>query len=179
MKKIIIAGRGQVFQENMGEILSCIPKKLLRRMPIYVRNGLCASICALRDAEEYPCPSDTGIVIGTWYGCQKTSFDFMDTIISDGSALSSPLDFSHSVNNVAAALISMALKAEGPAITVMSGEQSFIGALQLGMTLLENDKCRHILVGSLEESDPRMKVVFPDDKINPACFFLYMKNAEY
>ncbi len=157
-----LAERGLLAQADATEALSAyFPKSRLRRLPLYARVGLCAAVSALSDANRFPCPEDTGIVIGTFFGCQKTSFDFMDSILNDGPRLSSPLAFSHAVNNMAAGLLSLLLQAKGPAFTVNDQELSFAGALQIGISLLNNDRCSQVLVGALDEADPRLREVFP------------------
>ncbi|MCH5277099.1 MAG: beta-ketoacyl synthase chain length factor [Desulfovibrionaceae bacterium] len=144
----------------------------LRRIPMYARMGLQAAVMALNDAKLFPCPEDTGLVIGSSWGCQKTSCDFMDSILDNGPRLSSPMAFSHAVNNMAAGLISLMLKIKGPCFTINNQELSFAGALQTGITLLKNRRCAYALVGALDEADARLRRVFPSMPMLPGAFFV-------
>lgn len=154
------------------------PKGQLRRIPVYARMGLQAAVMALKEAELFPCPEETGLVIGTFWGCQKTSCDFMDSILDNGPRLSSPMAFSHAVNNMAAGLISLMLKIKGPCFTINNQELSFAGALQTGITLLKSKRCKDVLVGALDEADTRLHRVFPSIPMRPGAFFLCLSLRE-
>lgn len=154
------------------------PGGRLRRIPAYARMGLQAALMALTGAELFPCPEDTGLVIGTFFGCQKTSCDFMDSILDNGPRLSSPMAFSHAVNNMAAGLISLMLNITGPCLTINNQELSFAGALQAGTALLRNGRCERVLVGALDEADARLQRVFPSMPILPGAFFVCLSLRE-
>lgn len=175
MNKIAISGFGRANSVDIEELQIDFSPKTLRRMPHYVRLGLLASVRALKSAKKFPPPAATALCIGTHYGCQQMSFDFMDSIIADGPELSSPMAFSHSVNNVAASLISIALKVEGPNFTFNTQERSFESALISGSTLLANNRCELALVGSVDEWDYRLDMVFPLTLKNISSFFLVLE----
>lgn len=177
MKRIVISGLGRAYAVDAQELESDFSVKTLRRMPVYVRLGLLAASRALKGAGKFPAPATTSLCVGTHYGCQQMSFDFMDSIIADGPALSSPLAFSHSVNNVAAALIGIALKTEGPTFTFNTQEQSFEDALASGCVLLESNRCDLALVGKVDEWDRRMESLFPQARRDAASFFLVLERC--
>lgn len=175
--------KGKVFAVQkdwnpVQDLVTYFPRGSLRRIPTYARMGLQSAVMALIEAEAFPCPEDTGLVIGSFFGCQKTSCDFMDSILDDGPRLSSPLAFSHAVNNMAAGLISLMLKIKGPCFTINDQELSFAGALQVGITMLKSRRCAHMLVGALDESDARLQRVFPSIHMLPEAFFVYLSLRE-
>lgn len=174
MRNIRIAGMAMADQEKSRQLAEFMPARHLCRMPAYVRAGLCAALFALRDAGLFPAPAAAGIIIGTSFGCQKTAFDFMDSILADGPALASPLAFSHSVNNIAAAQIAIALNLQGPAFTLNCQEQNPAALFQTAEAMLANDRCPWLLAGLLEERDERMARVFPQDRTMPAAFFMVL-----
>lgn len=175
MNKIAITGLGRANSVDVQELQQDVSPKILRRMPDYVRLGLLAAVRALKSAGKFPPPPAASLCIGSHYGCQQMSFDFMDSIIADGAALSSPMAFSHSVNNVAVALMSIALKTEGPSFTFNTQDRSFESALISGHTLLANNRCELALVGLVDECDNRLDMVFPLTQKNASSFFLVLE----
>lgn len=164
------------YRTAVAALADRFPRQALRRLPLYVRIGLLAAVKALQAAALWPCPTDIPVVIGSAYSCQKTSFDFMDSILDFGPNLASPLAFSHAVNNMAAGLFSLMLQTTGTCMTVNNGQLSFAGALQTAMTLLESGKASVVLVGAVDESDPRFTALFPQKKLLPsAAFFCLCK----
>lgn len=170
---------GMDCSEAVAGLGDYFPKLSLRRLPSYVRAGLFAAVRALESAGLWPCPSDMPIVIGSAYCCQKTSFDFMDSILDFGPKLASPLSFSHAVNNMAAGLISLMLRSTGACMTINNSQLSFAGALQTAMTILDSGKADKVLVGAMDEFDARFAGLFPNKKLIPsASFFCLAKGTE-
>lgn len=166
---IQIIGQGQsIGEEKSGDF----PVKLIRRMPFYARIGLLAATKALKNANLFPAPPDMGLVVGTRYGCQEASLDFMDSIIEHGPELALPMAFANSVNNMAAGLIASVLGVQGPSFTVNTEGQSFIGALQTSFVLL-NGRVRYCLTGHIEEADPRLAALVNID-VTPLAYFLVL-----
>lgn len=165
-------------QAAVAALTDFFPRQALRRLPLYVRAGLLAAIKALHAAALWPYPHDIPVVIGSAYSCQKTSFDFMDSILDFCPKLASPLSFSHAVNNMAAGLFSIMLQSTGPCMTVNNGELSFAGALQTAMTMLESGKASTVLVGAVDEADPRFCSLFPRKVLLlSAAFFCLSREA--
>ncbi|MBQ4616137.1 MAG: beta-ketoacyl synthase chain length factor [Mailhella sp.] len=170
---------GMECAEAVASLSDYFPKPSLRRLPSYVRVGLLAAVRALENAGQWPCPGNMPIVIGSAYCCQKTSFDFMDSILDFGPKLASPLSFSHAVNNMAAGLFSLMLKSTGSCMTINNSQLSFAGALQTAVTMLDSGKADKILVGAVDEFDTRFGGLFPHKKLIPsAAFFCLSKGTE-
>lgn len=172
---IILAGSGFHKAGDGDDLAGLYPAKMLRRMPPCIRTGLRAATRALEKSGRFPCPEDTALVIGTWHGCQGTSFDFMDSIIRDGPSLASPLAFSHSVNNVAAGLIGMCLGLRGTAMTINNQGQSFAAAVQAAHTLILGGMASRVLAGCMEDFDSRILSVFPDLAVNASSYFIFLE----
>ena len=164
--------------EAVASLADYFPRPALRRLPGYVRVGLLAAVRALESAALWPCPADMPIVIGSAYSCQKTSFDFMDSILDFGPKLASPLSFSHAVNNMAAGLFSLMLKSRGACMTVNNSQLSFAGAIQTALTMLECGKAEKVLVGAVDEFDPRFAGLFPSKKLIPSAAFFCLGLSE-
>lgn len=165
-------------QAAVAALTDLFPRQALRRLPLYVRGGLLAAVNALRSASLWPCPADIPVVIGSAYSCQKTSFDFMDSILDFCPKLASPLSFSHAVNNMAAGLFSIMLQTTGPCMSVNNGELSFAGALQTAMTMLESGKASTVLVGAVDEADPRFCSLFPRKALLLSAAFFCLSRKE-
>lgn len=176
------ASRHDVEEERCRTAVAALadhfPRQALRRLPLYVRVGLLAAVNALQNASLWPCPTDIPVVIGSAYACQKTSFDFMDSILYFHPRLASPLSFSHAVNNMAAGLFSIMLQSTGPCMTVNNGEFSFAGALQTAMTMLESGKASTVLVGAVDEADPRFCSLFPQKTLLLSAAFFCLCRKE-
>lgn len=170
---------GQAYANGMEpELLAEIfPPKVLRRLPSFPGLGLCAAIKALQSASLFPAPQDMGIVIGTRFGPQNESFNYMDSIIEDGPGLSMPMAFANSVNNAAAGMISHLLQIQGPAFTLNNEGQSLANALQTGIALLSSGRVSHCLVGCMEEEDGRLARLLACREQSWA-YFLILKNAD-
>lgn len=172
---ITVAGTGFHKKGEPDFLSGYYPAKVLRRMPSFIRTGLAAATRALKNADRFPCPDDTSLVIGTHYGCQETSLDFMDSIINDGVSLASPLAFSHSVNNVAAGLIGLCLGLHGPAITINNQADSFAAAVQCAYAQIIGGRARMVLTGCMEDNDDRMLEVFPDLSLRASSYFILLE----
>lgn len=175
---IVITGTG-FHKAGASEDLETYQVKHLRRMPPYVRSGLSAITKALKAAGRFPCPPEAALVTATSHGCKKTAFDFMDSIINDGPELASPLAFSHSVNNVGAALISICLGLHGSAITVNNGAASFVAALQVANALLDSGRYGLVIAGCMEDADKRILRVFPDTQMEAYSYFVILENVAH
>ncbi len=154
------------------------PRQSLRRLPVYVRLALLAAARALQDGGLWPCPTDLPLVIGSASVCQKTSFDFMDSILAFGPGLASPLAFSHAVNNMAAGLLSLMLHTTGACTTITNSLLSFAGALETATVLLTAHRAPAVLVGAVDEWDARFAGIFPGRELVPAAAFFCLRLAD-
>ncbi len=164
-------------QEENAQLQKYFPSIPLRRIPRYARMGLLACAHALK---EFPIEdkSSLGLAVGTSYAGIQMSMDFMDSILEAEPRLSSPTAFSHAVNNMGAGLLSLYLGLQGPCHTVTQFSLSFAGALHTASTLINAGRARYMLVGCMEEYDPRFSKACADTSIaheEGAVFFLIGK----
>ncbi len=157
------AGQGPVkaFLADTGPLETYLPKRSLRRLDHFSRLALLAACQALDSGgllEQGPTgprsgfgPGELGLVLATGYGASATTFAFLDSILDDGDALSSPTLFSHSVHNIAAANIAMLLEVTGPCLTVSRFELSFASALCTALTWLREARVHAVLLGAVDE----------------------------
>lgn len=130
----------------------------LRRVPHYARIGLLGALRAMETAgwnKDTERDTTTALIIGSAYCGAQMSMDFMDSLLDQGPRLSSPTAFSHAVNNMGAGLLSLLLGLRGPCHTVSQFELSFAGALQLAAITLHAGRAQRVILGALDEMDPR------------------------
>ena len=142
---------------DLARLREIFPGPALRRIPKLVRMALLAATDAL-DMAHWRTPAileNTALVVGSAYGCQQMSLDFMDSILDNGPQLSSPTAFSHSVNNVLTGLVSLHLGMRGPCMNVTQFEHSFAGAVQAATALLASKRAGRVLLGMADEFDAR------------------------
>lgn len=144
-----------------------LPKNVLRRIPRYARMGLLAAQRALDDSGLELKRENIGLVIGTAHAGVQMSMDFMDSILDGTPRLSSPTSFSHAVNNMGAGLLSLYLGLRAPCHTVTQFTLSFAGALQTASTILHAGRAEYVLVGAIDEQDPRFVRTCPQDLLPP------------
>jgi 3-oxoacyl-[acyl-carrier-protein] synthase II len=129
-----------------------VNKRVLRRVDHYSRMALLGAHLALEDAGKLEGDRSTmGIIIASGYGAGYTTFAFLDSSIYDGDNLSSPTFFSNSVQNAAAANISMMLGITGPDLSVSQFDMSVPSALITAKHWLEEERVDSILFGAVDE----------------------------
>ena len=147
---------------DLADLPRLLPGISLRRVPRYARMGLLAAARALAAWGGPPSALEhMALILGTAYSGVEMSMDFMDSMLDDGPRLSSPVAFSHAVNNMGAGLLSLALGLRGPCCTVSQFELSFAGALSAAATLLRAGRAAHALVGAVDETDARFTKACP------------------
>ncbi len=104
-------------------------------------------------------PARTGLVVGSAFGPHVTTFGFLDNILAYGESAVSPTRFSHSVHNLAAGYISMALDLQGPALTLTDFVDPFRAALQTAQLWLEQGMCDDVIVGCVDECGTEMEYI--------------------
>ncbi len=141
-----------VFLADTSGLTDFIPKRSLRRVDYYSRLSLLGAFLALEDAECTETDrKKMGLIIGSGYGASKTTFNFLDSYLKVSDEFSSPITFSNSVHNAAAAHISMLLKITGPSITVSQFEMSFQSALLSACVWLNENRVDKVLIGAVDE----------------------------
>ncbi len=140
------------------ELSALLPGISLRRVPSYARMALLAALRAMEDAGWRAAPTPRrpmALVLGTAYSGISMNMDFMDSLLDNGPRLASPTAFSHAVNNMGAGLLSLLLHIQGPCFTLSQFELSFAAALTTAVTLLHTHRADRVLVGAVDEADPR------------------------
>ncbi len=106
-----------------------------------------------------------GVIVSTSFGPHKTTFSFLDNILDYGDLGVSPTIFSHSVHNAAASYISSALNINGPVCTLTDFYFPFHEACKLAESWIDQGRCKHVLVGTVDELSPAMEYIC-DQKLN-------------
>jgi 3-oxoacyl-[acyl-carrier-protein] synthase II len=136
-----------------------LPPARIRRIDPLGRMALLACFLALRDAgiaPEEACSDRMGIVFGTAFGPQTSTFAYLDGIIDAGDQMVSSLAFTNSVHNLAAAQISLALGIIGPARTLTTFGYTVGGSLLSARHWIRSGRVDRVLVVLGEETSPVM-----------------------
>jgi 3-oxoacyl-[acyl-carrier-protein] synthase II len=141
-----------VYLCNTARLADFVSKRTLRRVDHFSRMAVLAAVTALEDAgrltEDH---QKLGVVVASGYGATGTTFSFLDSFIDDGDACASPMMFTNSVHNAAAAHISILLKARGPNLTVSQFEMSVPSALLAACRWLEENDADAVIFGGVDE----------------------------
>lgn len=143
--------QGQCDPGRLKELGELLPEANLRRVPRLARLALRAAL-EIKTAV----PQEALIIISA-YGSAAATFDFLDSILSDGAALASPTAFSHSVTNMSAAYLSRHLGLTGPCLSL--SQNSFLPALEAAELLLSSGRAESVLVGAISEYSEIMDVI--------------------
>jgi hypothetical protein len=125
----------------------------LRRTPRLARLAL-AALAPLAPEPDHP---GQALVLATAYGSASATFEFLDSLLTDGADLASPTAFAHSVANMTAALIGRHLGLTGPAQTVTNF--NLTPALEAAEALLAVGGVETVFLGAAAELSPVMAEV--------------------
>ena len=126
-----------------------LPKRSLRRIDHFSRMALLGAGKAIKDTDPALFSKDnTGVVMASGFGALKTTFAFLDSYIEKGDKLASPIHFSNSVHNAAAAHVSICYGITGPNLTISQFDMSFFSALMTAGAWLETEKVASVLLGT-------------------------------
>ncbi|MFO7714311.1 beta-ketoacyl synthase N-terminal-like domain-containing protein [Desulfosarcina sp.] len=130
-----------------------VPTRVLRRMDHYNRLGLLAAFEAMADAEllDKSRRGRMGIIVATGNGATGNNYDFQYPFEDKEEICGSPIRFSNSVHNAAAAYISIALGEMGPNHSITHEDLSFPSALMTGVTWLQQQRVDAVLVGGVDQ----------------------------
>jgi len=133
----------------------------LRRVDGFSRLAVLAAGSALEHAGLTDVESlRVGLVVATGYGATSTSFAFMDSMVENGDACASPIRFSNSVHNAAAANVAILFGIEGPCLTVSQFEMSVPVALGAAIGWLEEESVEAVLFGGVDELCPQLAYAY-------------------
>ena len=128
-----------------------IPPRTLRRVDHYARMAILASHLALEDAGMgNGLPENTGLIVATGMGPTANTLDLQAADVAATDLALSPILFSNSVQNAAAAYISMLLKIRGPSLSINQYEMAVPLAFQTALDWLEEGRTETVLVGSID-----------------------------
>ena len=130
-----------------------IPTRVLRRMDHYIRLGLLAAFGAMTDAGilDKSRRRRLGIIVATGSGATGNNYDFQYPFEDREEICGSPIRFSNSVHNAAAAYISIALEEMGPNHSITHEDLSFPSALMTAVTWLQQGRVDAVLVGGVDQ----------------------------
>jgi 3-oxoacyl-[acyl-carrier-protein] synthase II len=138
---------------DTGPLAGRVPPRALRRMSHYIRLGLLASLEAMIDAGilDKARRGRLGIIVATGHGATGNNYDFQYPFEDKEEICGSPIRFSNSVHNAAAAHISIALEEMGPNHSITHGDLSFPSALLTALAWLARERVDAVIVGGVDE----------------------------
>lgn len=140
------------FRADTAPLKAVTDRRFLRRTDPFSRMALLAGHLALADARDRgliaPPFGRLGILVGTGYGATCNTFDFEGLTATPEPI--SPIRFSNSVHNAAAAHLAAFFDAPGPCLTINQLDMSVIAALSTADLWLREGRCDAVLVGGVD-----------------------------
>jgi 3-oxoacyl-[acyl-carrier-protein] synthase II len=138
---------------DTGPLADYVPTRALRRMDHYIRLGLLAAFGAMTDAGilDKSGRGRLGIIVATGNGATGNNYDFQYPFADREEICGSPIRFSNSVHNAAAAYLSIALEEMGPNHSITHEDLSFPSALMTAVTWLQQGRVDAVLVGGVDQ----------------------------
>jgi 3-oxoacyl-[acyl-carrier-protein] synthase II len=117
--------------------------------------AIIAAYLALQDAkkdagQDEGLPEPMGVIVATGMGPTAGTLDSQSPDADAADLRLSPIQFSNSVHNAAAAYISMLLKIRGPNVSINQYDMSVPLAFQTAMDWLEEGRAASVLVGGVD-----------------------------
>jgi 3-oxoacyl-[acyl-carrier-protein] synthase II len=147
---------GRAAEADLAPLKDRFPARALRQMDRCSRMALLCACMALEDAGlvREALPPDTGIVLATGYGPATPTFSFLDSLLTHGERMASPLAFSHSVQNIPAASLALALNLTGPCLTLCQRDAPVTLGLLTARQWLAEGRTRFVLFTAVDEHTP-------------------------
>ena len=140
------------FRADTAPLKAVADRRFLRRTDPFSRMALLAGHLALADARDRglmdPPIGRLGILVGTGYGATCNTFDFEGLTVAPEPI--SPIRFSNSVHNAAAAHLAAFFGAPGPSLTINQLDMSVVTALSAADLWLREGRCDAVLVGGVD-----------------------------
>jgi len=132
-----------------------VPPKALRRVDHYSQMAILAAYLALQDAKQNTgmdaaMPEPMGVIVATGMGPTAGTLDSQSPDADPADLRLSPIQFSNSVHNAAAAYISMLLKIRGSNVSINQYDMSVPLAFQTALDWLEEGRTASVLVGGVD-----------------------------
>ena len=135
-----------------------VPRRSLRRLDKFTQMALLSSYLAVEDAGvSFRDRSRLGIVLGTAYGPQRTTFAYQDTISDEGDAGASPTLFANSIHNAQASAVSIFMQITGPCLTISTFERTTEEVLRVARLWLEQGAADYVLAGVGDETSGALR----------------------
>ena len=142
---------GSAFTARTDLLNQLIPPRTLRRVDHYSRMAILASHLAIEDAGMVNGVSEnTGLIVATGMGPTANTLDLQAADVAATDLALSPILFSNSVQNAAAAYISMLLKIRRSSLSINQYEMAVPLAFQTAIDWLEEGRTETVLVGSVD-----------------------------
>lgn len=131
------------------------PAAAVRRVDHYSRMAILAASLALQEARQDAAlagglPEPIGLIVATGMGPTAGTLDSQAPDAEATELRLSPIQFSNSVHNMAAAYISMLMKIRGPNVSINQYDLSVPLAFQTAMDWLEEGRAASLLVGGVD-----------------------------
>ena len=134
---------------------SWITSAQLRRMDWCSRMAVAAARQAMSDARALPLAGErreeTALVVGSCYGNQRETEQFLQRVFASGGGAAPPLIFPNLVLNAPAAYAAIELEVQGPNLTVSQGEASGEAALATAIDVLQAGAASLVCAGGVDE----------------------------
>jgi 3-oxoacyl-[acyl-carrier-protein] synthase II len=147
---------GRAAEADLAPLKDRFPARALRQMDRFSRLALLGACMALEDAgiAREALPPDTGIILATGYGPATPTFNFLDSLLTHGESMASPLAFSHSVQNIPAASLALALNLTGPCLTLCQRDNPGALGLLTARQWLAEGRAQAVLFAAVDEHTP-------------------------
>ena len=143
-------------EDELAAIRNYVKPIEARRLGKLMKSSLLSSLRAL---EEAGIDKPDAIITGTAYGNLNNTERMLDHICDEGEETVSPTYFMQSTHNTIGSNIAIRLKCHGYNSTYSQCAQSLEWAIRDAKLLLQSGKCRTVLVGTHDETTPRLKAM--------------------
>ncbi len=139
-----------------ADLSAWVPPAAARRMTPPSQLAVAAARMAIDHAGLAGAADEavTGVVMATSLGAVTSTEQVLDTARRSGPQAVSPFAFAESVANAAAGQVAIAIKAQGPNITVVQREAGALTAVGRGAMLIASGQADRVLVGNVDEMPP-------------------------
>ncbi|MBO8162852.1 MAG: AuaD protein [Brevibacillus sp.] len=153
---------------NPAELLGKRGLQYLRPSTQYL---FAASLLALQHAgldDPKPDPDDIGIVVGSNLAGLQSITQYDLTAVTEGPQYVSPMEAPNTLANAPASHLAIRVQARAFNTTVASGQCAGFDALGYASKMLREKRTRYVIVGGVEELNPRVMWVYRHADVLPA-----------
>lgn len=178
MRDLFITGSSFLLGDiEQGAFSPYVDAKKLRRMEKIAKNVLWCAFSACQQAKiEFQKENNLGLSLAVGAGSLESTLRFLDSIIEDGDALSSPTAFAGSVHNSTALTLSLFLHSHGPCVTTGQLDSSFAASFLTAQQFLESGMCEQVLVAATDDINPVAAQLVPQ---NPSFWEGLVRPGEF